>query len=98
MTELTKQALFEFKPGQRVWISKWAVSKGVIKGATFVGKRWSNASFVDLMVDGEKEKALFWPREFHASEAEARAAAKTWRQRRIITLQKQIAKLEQMKF
>lgn len=98
MSKKTKSPAPEFENGQCVWISKWALSDG-IKTATFVGKTWSNADFLfNLILDGTKGETTFFGREFHVTEQEAITAANCKKDKRIKSLQKQIAKLEQLKF
>lgn len=98
MSKQTKPLEPEFSPGQKVWTSKWALSEG-IKAATFVKRTWATEiGCFDILVDGEDEPRSFWAKSIHATEESARAASNSQRNRRIKSLQKQIFKLEQLRF
>ncbi len=98
VSKKTKPPEPQFEKGQKVWISKWALSRGIVS-ATFVQKPWLDINCLfEVMIDGDAKIHIVYGKQFHATKEEAIIAADNQRHKRIKSLQKQIAKLEQLKF
>ena len=76
----------------KVWITKWALTKGILEQTADEGPdkhHW-------LRVDGFM--CWFLPDEWHRTEADAIAQAEAMRVRKIAALEKQLVKLKALRF
>ncbi len=76
----------------KVWITKWALAKGILQGTFCLEPDWQNW----IRVDGFM--CWFLPGEWHRTEAKAIAQAEAMRVRKIGALEKQIARLKALRF
>jgi hypothetical protein len=78
-----------------VWVSKYALSKGILHMKAERSRR-----FPSLVVNPENRLQTFHEegREWHLSEADAQTRADAMRQAKIVSLRKQIARLERLDF
>lgn len=80
-----------------IWITKYALTKGILKGVGVVSDD-SEVVRVDTL-SSKKSTSYFHGRgkDWHLSEEGAKSQAERMRQRKILSLQKQLAKLEKIR-